>query len=50
VEMDRVEDARDVLGFHQVVFYGNHRRDLQNFCQMYGIKVVNSPATPPQKA
>ena len=50
VDMDRVEDARDVLGFHQVVFYGNHRRDLQNFCQMYGIKVVNSPATPPQKA
>ncbi len=50
VAMDRVEDARDVLGFHQVVFYGNHRRDLQNFCQMYGIKVVNSPATPPVKA
>jgi hypothetical protein len=50
VEMDRVEDARDMLGFHQVVFYGNHRRDLQNFCQMYGVKVVNSPATPPQKA
>lgn len=43
IAMDRVEDVRDVLGFHQVVFYGNHRRDLQNFCQMYGIKVVNSP-------
>jgi hypothetical protein len=42
VAMDRVEDSRDVLGFHQVVFYGNHRRDLDAFCQMYGIKVINS--------
>jgi hypothetical protein len=50
IAMDRIEDARDVLGFHQVVFWGNHRRDVQNFCQMYGIKVVNSPATPPIKA
>jgi hypothetical protein len=50
VAMDRVEDARDVQGFHQVVFYGNHRRDVQNFCQMYGVNVENSPSTPPQKA
>jgi len=50
VAMDRVEDARDVQGFHQVVFYGNHRRDVQNFCQMYGVKVENSPSAPPQKA
>lgn len=50
IAMDRIEDCRDVLGFHQVVFYGNHRRDLQDFCQMYGIKVINSPATPPVKA
>jgi hypothetical protein len=42
IKMDRIEDARDVLGFHQVVFYGNHRRDLDAFCQMYGIKVINS--------
>ncbi len=47
IAMDRVEDARDVLGFHQVVFYGNHRRDLQNFAQMYGIKVINSPEKAP---
>lgn len=43
IAMDRVEDSRDVLGFHQVVFYGNHRRDVEAYCQMYGIKVVNSP-------
>jgi len=47
IAMDRVEDARDVLGFHQVVFLGDFRRDLQNFCQMYGIKVVNSPEKAP---
>jgi hypothetical protein len=49
IAMDRVEDVRDVLGFHQNVFYGDHRRDLEAFCQMYGIKVVNSPEEPPQK-
>ena len=46
--MDRVEDVRDVLGFHQVVFYGNHRRDVEAFCQMYGIKVVHSPEHSPE--
>ncbi len=48
VKMDRVEDARDVLGFHQVVFYGDHRRDVRDFCQMYGIKVVHSPRYAPE--
>ena len=48
IAMDRVEDARDVMGFHQVVFYGNCRRDIQAFCQMYGIKVVNSPQYAPR--
>ena len=49
IKMDRVEDARDVLGFHQVVFYGDHRRDVEAFCQMCGIKVVNSPEHSPAK-
>jgi hypothetical protein len=48
IDMDRIEDARDVLGFHQVVFYGNHRRDVEAFCQMYGIKVTNSPEKAPR--
>jgi len=43
--MDDVEDCRDVLGFHQVVFFGNHRRDVEAFCQLYGINVVHSPRT-----
>jgi len=49
IAMDRVEDARDVLGFHQAVFYGNHRRDVEAFCQMYGIKVINSPERAPRR-
>jgi len=43
IRMDNIEDSRDVLGFHQVVFYGNHLRDVEAFCQMYGINVVHSP-------
>ena len=43
IQMDDIEDCRDVLGFHQVVFYGNHRRDVEAFCQLYGINVVHSP-------
>jgi hypothetical protein len=43
IRMDDVDDCRDVLGFHQVVFWGNHRRDVEAFCQLYGINVVHSP-------
>jgi len=43
IKMDNVEDCRDVLGFHQVVTLGNHRRAVEAFCQLYGIKVVHSP-------
>ena len=50
IAMDRIEDVRDVLGFHQNVFYGDHRREVEAFCQMYGIQVVNSPERPPRKA
>jgi hypothetical protein len=50
IAMDRVEDSRDVLGFHQAVFYGNHRRDVEAFCQMYGINVINSPERAPRGA
>ncbi|MFH1740309.1 MAG: hypothetical protein ABIH23_14975 [bacterium] len=49
IVMDRMEDSRDVLGFHQVVFYGNHRRDVEAFCQMNGIAVVNSPEKAPPR-
>ena len=45
IQMDNIEDCRDVQGFHQVVFFGNHRRDIEAFCQLYGINVVHSPRT-----
>lgn len=50
IRMDRIEDVRDVLGFHQVVFYNDHRRDVEAFCQMWGIKVINSPERAPTRA
>ncbi len=43
LKMDNIEDCRDVLGFHQVVTLGNHRRALQGFCTLYGIKYIHSP-------
>ncbi|HUU17592.1 MAG TPA: hypothetical protein VMW72_10620 [Sedimentisphaerales bacterium] len=45
IQMDDIEDCRDVKGFHQVVILGNHRRDVEAFCQLYGINVVHSPRT-----
>ncbi|MBN2450997.1 MAG: hypothetical protein JXR77_11445 [Lentisphaeria bacterium] len=42
IRMDEVRDARDVKGFHQVVFVGDHRRDVLAFCQMAGIEVEHS--------
>jgi hypothetical protein len=50
IAMDNIEDVRDVLGFHQNVFYGDHHRDLEAFCQMYGIEVIHSPEHPEVKA
>jgi hypothetical protein len=43
LQMDNIEDCRDVKGFHQVVTLGNHRHLLENFCELYGIKHVHSP-------
>ncbi len=43
LQMDNIEDCRDVKGFHQVVTLGNHRRILSHFCQLYGITRIHSP-------
>jgi hypothetical protein len=48
IRMDDIEDARDVLGFHQVVVLGNHRREVESFCQLYGIRTVHSPRYAPR--
>lgn len=47
IKMDNVEDARDVMGFHQVVVLGKHRHEVESFCQLYGIRVVHSPERAP---
>ncbi len=44
IRMDGIEDCRDVKGFHQVVVLGQHRRLLEAFCELYGIRHVHSPA------
>ena len=38
VKLDGVSDMLDYPGFHQIFFYGDHKRDLQHFCKLYGIK------------
>jgi hypothetical protein len=48
ITMDRMEDARDVLGFHQVVVAGDHRRSVEAYAQMYGLGVIHSPERAPE--
>lgn len=36
-----VDDVCDVQGMHQTIFYGNHKRQLRAFCQLYGIEAVS---------
>ncbi|MCR4415359.1 MAG: hypothetical protein NUV77_23345 [Thermoguttaceae bacterium] len=43
IKMDNIEDCRDVRGFHQVVTLGDHRRVLEGFCELFGIRHVHSP-------
>lgn len=43
LRMNDVDDCRDILGFHQVVTLGNHRRIVEGFCQLYGVNVIHSP-------
>jgi len=47
IAMDDVQDCRDVLGFHQCVTLGHHRRTVESFAQLYGIRVVHSPRFAP---
>ncbi len=38
--INEVGDVCDVKGMHQIIFYGDHGRQLRAFCQMYAIGVV----------
>jgi len=35
-----VKDLLDYPGFHQIFFYGDDKRDLSAFAQLYGIERV----------
>jgi len=41
VAIDEVADVCDVKGMHQIIFYGNHGKQLRAFCQLYGIPTVS---------
>lgn len=40
VRLDGVSDVTQFPGFHQIFFYGDHERDLRDYCQMFGIEPV----------
>ncbi len=40
VKFDGVRDVLDYPGFHQLFFYGDFRRELTHFCQLFGIEPV----------
>ncbi|MBM3889275.1 MAG: hypothetical protein FJ388_09140 [Verrucomicrobia bacterium] len=39
--INEVRDVCDVKGMHQIIFYGNHAKQLRAFCQLHGIEVVS---------
>ena len=41
VRMKDTEDVRDVKGFHQLLMYGDHAKDLRDACQLLGIDVAS---------
>jgi len=40
IKVDGVADARDVKGFHQLLMYGNYAKELNAFCQLFGIEAI----------
>jgi L-fucose isomerase-like protein len=40
VKLDNVDDILAYPGFHQIFFYGDYKRDLKSYCQLFGIKPV----------
>lgn len=40
VKMKDIEDVRDTKGFHQLLMYGNHTKELMDLCQLLGIEAI----------
>lgn len=41
LQLDDLEDACEVKGHHLCLFYGRHKKDIEIFCQLYGIQTVS---------
>lgn len=41
LNIHEVDDVCDVQGMHQIIFYGQHGRQLREFCQLLNIEVVS---------
>ena len=39
-KMDGTQDVLSFPGMHQFFFYGDYRRELKNFCQLYNFKAI----------
>ena len=40
VKMKDTLDVRDVKGFHQLLMYGDHAKEIKDACQLLGIDVI----------
>jgi len=40
VKMKEIKDVRNIKGFHQLLMYGDHVRELKGLCQLLGIEVI----------
>ena len=38
VKLDGVNELLDYPGFHQIFFYGDYKKELKNYCQLFGIR------------
>jgi len=40
VKLDGDPELLDYPGFHQIFFYGDHKRDLAAYCRLFGLEAV----------
>lgn len=38
IKLDGVEELLDYPGFHQVIFYGDYKKELRDFCRLYKLQ------------
>jgi hypothetical protein len=40
VKLDNVSEMLDYPGFHQIFFYGDYKKELKSYCQLYKIRPI----------